>query len=147
MKKTALALMLLFAFPLFAQNVKVPAKVKDAFSKLYPKIASVKWDKESAKEYEASFKDGVNECTAAFDPAGNLLETEIQVATTTLPSTASDFIKAKHPGFTIDKVFKITNSKKEVTFEAEIKKGKKMLEVSFMQDGKPIVKKGAPEKD
>jgi hypothetical protein len=140
MKKYFLLICLFFPLLAIAQGPKVPATVKEAFAKLYPKAAEVKWDKESAKEYEASFTNEGIECTAAFDPKGNLLESEIAVPSSTLPSSAAELLKKNHPDHQISKVFKITDSKGKVTFEAEITKGKKTIELLFDVNGKLLKK-------
>jgi len=140
MKKYVIIIGLLLPVLSIAQGPKVPAKVKDAFAKLYPKATEIKWDKESAKEYEAGFRNEGAECSAAFDPKGNLLESEVAIPVKDLPAASAEFIKKNHSDHQISKVFKITDAKGKITFEAEINKGKATKELVFDNEGKLIKK-------
>lgn len=148
MKKVIL-LLALFAITSFvmAQNVKVPEKAKSEFAKSFPRATDVKWDKESANEFEVSFKDGNVACSASYDAKGKFIESEIGFAVSELPKAAADFIKKNHADHQIAKVYKITDAKGKVSFEAEITKGKAAKELLFDSSGKPVVKKEAKEKD
>jgi hypothetical protein len=61
----------------------VPAAVKITFAKQYPG-ATAKWEKEDGK-YEATFKQGVNELSAMFEPNGTFTESEMEITVAELP--------------------------------------------------------------
>jgi hypothetical protein len=148
MKRFVIALILLaFSSFVFAQKVNVPEKAQAEFTKLYPKALDAKWTKENKNEYEVSFKEGTNECSASFDAKGKFLESEAEIQTTDLPKNAVDLIKKKHADHVISKAFKITDSKGVITFEAEITKGKKTKELLFDVSGKAIVKSKKENKE
>lgn len=142
MKKIIL-LLALFSFSSFvlAQNVKVPEKIQAAFAKTFPKATEVKWEKESANEFEASFKNENAECSAAYTAKGKFIESETGIQVSELPRAALDLIKNKHADHQISKAFKITDAKGKVSFEAEITKGKETKELLFSEAGKLVIKK------
>ncbi|TKB97587.1 PepSY-like domain-containing protein [Pedobacter cryophilus] len=127
MKKTTLIIFgLLTTTGLLAQtkpNKNIPAVVQNAFTKQYPTVKSVKWDKEET-DFEASFDLNGLDNSALFDAKGNLLETETEIKE--LPKEILAYIKAKYPNQKITESAKITNAKGQVSYEAEIK-GKDLI--------------------
>ena len=140
-------LFMLVSFAVFAQKVNVPKKVTDAFAKMYPKVTDVKWDKESAKEYEADFKDGEVHTTASFAPNGKFLESEVVIPVADAPKAALDFIAKKHADHKIAEVAKTTDAKGKIVYEIVITKDKSKKELVFDKHGKQIVKKEKKEKE
>ena len=129
--KYFLIAILLVSFTVFAQETKVPKAVKDSFSKLYPKVTDVKWDKEGATEFEAGFKENGTDVSVVFDEKGNLKETETAIQISELPKSAASFVEKNYPGFKISEAAKIISAKDEVTFEAEITKDKVKKDLLF----------------
>lgn len=124
MKK--LLFLLAFAIPLlgFAQKVKdsdVPAAVKNKFASLYPNIKA-KWEKEGAN-YEAEFEQNETETSVVFDASGNLLETETEIAISSLPAAVSEYFAKNYNGAKITEASKIVAADGTITYEAETKDG------------------------
>lgn len=125
MKKFILssALLGLFATSAFAfGGDDAPEAVKASFTKLYPSVTKVKWGKEEAN-FEAEFEMNKTEMSCLFDDAGNLLETETEIAITALPKSVSDYVAKNYAGQKIKEASKIIDSKKTTTYEAEVKEG------------------------
>ena len=129
-------ILMLVSFTTFAQQTETPQSVKDSFSKLYPKVADVKWDKEGKTEFEAGFKENGKDISVVFDEKGNLKETETAIQISELPKLVVPFIEKNYAGFKISEAAKIVDAKGEVTFEAEIKKDKVKKDLLFDSNGK-----------
>jgi len=123
MKKTILIIVLgVTAANAFAQKIKateVPTAVKATFSKNYPAAKVDKWEKEKTN-YEAEFDNGKVETSALFSSTGSLLETEIEIKTGELPKTVSEYVTKNLAGKKIKEASKISDAKKEITYEAEV---------------------------
>lgn len=77
MKKIIPAIVVIFLFSALACNqTKVPDKVSAAFAAKYPSAQNVKWDKESATEFEAEFVMNGKKMSASFDADGNMITQE-----------------------------------------------------------------------
>lgn len=133
--KIFLIALLLVSFTVFAQETKVPKIVKDSFTKLYPKVTDVKWDKEGKTEFEAGFKENGKDVSVVFDEKGNLIETETAIQINELPKSAASFLEKNYTGFKISEAAKIISAKGEVTFEAEITKDKVKKDLLFDSKG------------
>lgn len=150
MKAKYFLLAILFAsFTAFAQQVKVPKVVKDSFSKLYPKVTDVKWDKEG-KDFEASFKSDSKDMSVIFGKEGNALETETAIEISMLPKGIDKYVSDQYKAYKISGAAKIVKANGEVLFEAEISKGKENKDLLFDSKGNPEkkdVNKENEEKD
>jgi hypothetical protein len=147
--KYFLIIALLFSFTTFvtfAQKTEVPKVVKDSFSKLYPKVKDVKWDKEG-KEFEASFKVDKKDKSVLFDGEGNVLETETAIELSQLPSGIDKYVAENYKGYKISGAAKIVKAKGETTYEAEVTKGKERKDLIFDANGKPEKKDVNKEKE
>ena len=105
----------------YAQKVKtadVPAAVISGFNKSFPGAKVEKWEKEGAN-YEAEFDLNKVESSALMDAAGNLLETETEIAVKDLPKGVTEYLAKYEAGKKIKEASKITDSKGGVSFEAE----------------------------
>lgn len=130
MKKT-----LLFAFTscllfagLLAQTVpvsKIPALVQAGFSKNYPTVTKLKWDKED-KDFEASFSLENRKISVLLNAKGDILETEEEVSKNAIPPAAIEYVQKMYPKSSIKETAKITKQSGEVVFEVEVK-GKDLL--------------------
>src|SRR5690349_6482250 len=137
MKKITVVLGLCFVSAAsFAQKLNtkdVPPSVKAGFAKNLS-MKDAKWEKEG-ENCEASFKKDGKEMSAVFDAAGTLLETEVEIAKNELPAGVLDLLKKDYAAFKLEEAAKIT-AKGEVTYEAEIEKGKDSFELIFDARGK-----------
>lgn len=113
---------------------EIPAIVKASFTKAYPTVKNVKWNKEN-ENYEASFDLNEDDCSVLFDAQGNIIETEIEIEASKLPKGVLEYIK-EHYKKSIREISKITDAKGIITYEVEIK-GKDILfnsEGSFIKE-------------
>ena len=141
MKIKILVAVLIFSFTVFAQNVKVPQKTKEAFAKLYSNATKVKWGKESKRDFEAEFIYKGQTISVVMNKYGELLETETDIDIKKLPQNIIPFIKKNHPGHKLTEAAKIVDAKGMVTYETEITKGNSKRDIIFDADGKPVTKK------
>jgi hypothetical protein len=124
-----------FSFQLNAQKInekKVPEKVRENFARLYPTIQWVTWKKEEGKFYEANFEMYKMENSATFSEDGVLLETENGIPVKYLMKEIADYIATNYPSEKIKEASKITDAKKKITYEVELKN----IEVFFDAAGK-----------
>ncbi len=136
-----------FAVSLNAQGINVPAKAKEAFSKLFPQAAKVNWGKESKNEFEVSFINRETNMSVVLNGEGKLLETETDIEVNNLPGKVLQFVKEKYPHYKITEAAKIVDSKNVLSYEAEISLGKEKRDLIFDANGNGVVKKEANEKN
>ena len=121
-----------------AQKIKeaeVPKAVVTSFQTHFKGAKAEAWDKEKNGEFEAEFKMNKVEMSANFSADGKLMETEEEIATTTLPKIATEYVTKNYAGIKIEEAAKITDSTGKVTYEAEVKKGKEEIELLFDATG------------
>lgn len=119
-----LAIFALTIMPAMAQKIKdtdVPTAVKDALKKQHPNAEVEKWEKEDGN-YEAEIEEGKSEMSLTFDASGNLLETEVEIKTSDLPASVSNYVHKNFPGKKIKEVSKITLANGTLNYEVEIDK-------------------------
>lgn len=112
----------------YAQKVQekdVPSAVVSAFQKLYPGVKAGEWEKEGVN-YEVEFNVKEIGHTLLIDPAGTILETEMEISISLLPESAREYVSKNYAGQSIIEAAKITDAKGQVTYEAEVK-GKDLL--------------------
>lgn len=112
----------LIACYIYGQGIaekEVPAVVKNAFYKQYPKVKDPNWDKEN-KNYEASFEIKETDYSVLINPVGKTLETEVEIATQSLPSKIKKYIYRNYTVLQITEAAKITDNKGIVTYDAEV---------------------------
>jgi hypothetical protein len=117
---------------------KAPKEVETAFYSKFPKATKVKWDKENATEYEASFTENNIKQSANYSSKGEWLETESPTTFVQLPAKVQNTFNTSHKGAKIKAVAKIENNKGETQYEIEVKKGLKTVEYFYNQDGKLV---------
>jgi len=137
MKKLALMMVAAMITSLtFAQKLNekdVPTQVKTAFQKQYPNVKETKWEKENGN-YEAEFEVKEIEYSVLMDAAGNILETENEIALNQLPNGVLAYINANYKGQKVKGAAKITDGNGVETYEAEIKE----MDLIFDSNGKFI---------
>ncbi|MCL4548840.1 MAG: hypothetical protein M1495_09740 [Bacteroidetes bacterium] len=145
MKKSIMLLIIFtLAVSISAQNkkeVKVTDKAKACFAKHYPNIKEVKWGMEGKNEYEAEFKQNGAAISVVIDAEGNLKQTETDIAKSQLPKGVEEYVAKHHKGWSITEAAQILDAKGNITFEAQISKGKMNRDLIFTKEGKPVVKK------
>jgi uncharacterized membrane protein YkoI len=150
-KKVILGLAIVCSASLFAQTeskekeekegkekkeITVPSAVSSAFAKDFPG-KKAEWEMEGVA-YEAEFKLNGSEASVVYDNAGNRKELEIEIKTSELPAAALQYVEKNYPTSKIKEVAKITDDKNVVTYEVEIKKEGKNMDVLFDAEGKFI---------
>ncbi len=137
MKKAVFILpaILFFAVSSNAQDIKakdVPAAVKEALMKKYPKATKVSWEKEKGN-YEANWGGKSGEDTSVqFTPAGAFVEEVNAIQVSQLPVEVATYVKSHYNGAKIKEAGKVTDASGKHFFEAEIK-GKDLI---FDESGK-----------
>jgi hypothetical protein len=123
--------LILFLFPAailssssIAQDLKtknVPALVKEALAKKYPKAVKVSWEKEKGN-YEANWGGKSGEDTSVqFTPAGVFVEQSDAISVTKLPVNIAEYVKTHYNGAKIKEASKVTDAAGNKMLEAEIK--------------------------
>ncbi len=97
----------------------VPAVVKSALLKNYPNAKELKWEKENSN-YEAGFKVKQTDYSLLLAASGNIVETEVAIAITALPTSVNTYVAKNYPGKKIKEAAKITDAKGVITYEAEV---------------------------
>ncbi len=124
---------------------KVPAPVKQAFTKKFPGATDVKYEMEK-KDYEINFKEKGVEMSANFDATGKWLETETEIKESDLPKEVSASVAKNFAGFKIAEVAKTETPDKGMIYEMDLKKDKEGFEVQFSPKG-DILKKTPLKKE
>lgn len=151
MKSTIItAAIIVFAMNLAsAQKIKeteVPKSVIASFQTHFKGAKANAWDKEKNGEFEAEFEMNKVEMSANFSSDGTLIETEEEIAISSLPKSVEEYINKNYLGSKIEEAAKITDASGKMTYEAEIKKGKEEVELLFDSNGQ-FLKKVAELKD
>ncbi len=137
------ALFLAFSFTACSQ-ANVPAAVKTAFSKKFPTVKKVDWDKEGKTQWEAEFELNEKEMSANFDLQGNWKETETDLEENALPANVDSVLNSQFSGYKIKEVA-FSETPERSAYEIVIKKGKSKLEVTIDKTGKLLSKENAGE--
>lgn len=122
---------------LSAQKLKsadVPQPVIEAFNSNFNGSVAKSWEKEKGM-YEAEFVVNKIEHSATFSPEGALMETEAAITLAELPASVNVYVQKNHPGYNISEASRIVAPSGAYTFEAEIRNGKKQMELLFDSNG------------
>ena len=125
---------------------EVPAAVKTAFSQKFPAAKKVRWDMESATEWEAEFKQEGNEYSANFLTDGTWQETEHEIKTTEIPESIKQILAQDFAGFKIEEA-EISEKSDASVYEVAVEKGEEEWELVFDTNGKLLEKKAIEEDD
>ena len=127
-------------------KINLPAVVKDAVTKLYPKavVEQVEVEKEGVKVYEIKLKHNSSELELSITADGTILEMESEVVMENLPNAVQAAIIKAAAGARIEEVkeevtYWIVTLKKlkkpETTYEAELLKDGKEIEIEIAANG------------
>ncbi|MBI3236060.1 MAG: PepSY-like domain-containing protein [Bacteroidetes bacterium] len=115
-----------------------PKAVRKTFKERFPDAKSVRWEKEDAREYEASFRNKTTKKSATFSNKGELLETETRIPFLDLPEKVQKAYFAKHSKSKPTRITKIETSRGVITYELEMKRGENIVEVFYSPEGAEI---------
>lgn len=127
-------------------SVVVPAAVKQAFLKTFPKATNTEWGIEKPGEFEAEFKLNNVATSALFNKNGALLETETGMTLSTLPVAVKATLTKSFVGFKLQEIEK-TTVKGVASFEMIAAKGKENFELVFDLNGKLLKKEVVKKED
>ncbi len=154
MKSTLLVtgLVALFALTFTAMTFpfhNVPQKVKDAFAEKFPNAENVKWERESATEFEVEFTLDGKKMEAEFKTDGTWKETETEIKAADLPQQVRSAIDKHIPGASIHEAEMLDLPEVGEAYEVEMKQGRssKEMEVVFGPDGRVLNKGGDSQDD
>ncbi len=116
---------------------KVPAVVKAAFTKQFPKAENAKWEMESKTEYEVNFKQAGTDRSATYGTDGVWLETEHAIKAEALPEPVRKAIAAGYADHKV-KGIDVAESPKGTMYEVDMEKGEQSMEVVFDSNGKVL---------
>lgn len=132
---------LLFSFASCGQSGKdVPQAVKSAFTQKFSGATSVKWGRESDKEWEAEFQMGGKKYSANFDNDGVWMETEYEVTVSELPAAVKAALDKESAGFKI-KETAVTETVEGKAYEFVISKRETKMELVIDTNGNVRTKK------
>jgi hypothetical protein len=135
MKKSILTVMSFFLISTLTFAGSIPTTVQKPFDQKFPNATSVKWDRENAHEYEASFVWKGEKYSANFSDNREWLETESVSTFNQLPEKVQTSFTASHKVTTIKAVATIQTSNGVTQYEVEFKQGVKTVELFFTADG------------
>lgn len=116
-----------------------PSEVKKAFDFKFPKATNVKWEKENAKEWEASFLTNGEKVSANFSIDGSWVETEKSIKISELPKAVIQTEQKKFPGWKLVGAEKTETAKNGLIYETIITSGTHKKEIAFKENGTPVV--------
>lgn len=121
-----------------AQEVKennVPQAVVEAFKQKYPESFVYEWEWiKKEKLYEAEFMFKGNKHEAFFTKEGEWNRTEKEIVMNDLPNGVRDaFYKSEYAQWKIDDVKEIVTAGNDVIYNIEVEKGKKEIELLFLE--------------
>ncbi|RZJ58607.1 MAG: hypothetical protein EOO55_00140 [Hymenobacter sp.] len=124
---------LLATTTLAQHSPQVPTPVLQAFAKAQPQAAHVAWH-QCPVGYEAVFEQRPAQGrlpgerkyrgVARLTPAGELVETRLDVPARTLPPLGHTAVSQRYPRRQVDRIIQVVDAKGEVTYEAKICEGK-----------------------
>jgi uncharacterized protein YxeA len=139
MKKViSLILMILFVSSLsFTQKVmtdKVPANVKQAFAKEFPKAMEPGWKMDN-NIYQVMFNLNGVKHAAKFDKSGQWVDKEERIDLANLPKEVTASIAKNFAGFKAYEAEKVETPVKGSLYNVGLEKGKEFMEVHFSLKG------------
>jgi hypothetical protein len=116
--------------------VEPPAVVKAKLTSLYPDVKDVRWAMRKS-DYRAMFSNKEVRTSVLFDPNGEVLETETNILSSTLPKAINEYIATTYPDKKMSEHARMKDAKGVVTYEVGVDK----QELVFDSSGKFIKSK------
>jgi hypothetical protein len=135
MRKSILMMMSIFLLSVLSFAGNAPTTVRKAFELKFPAATDLRWDKENAHEYEASFRWKGEKYSANFSDSGVWLETESVSTFIKLPGKVQSAFDASHKGVKVKAVAKIETSTGIIKYEIELKQGIRTVEILYNEVG------------
>lgn len=141
MKKMFLIIALVVA-GLTANAQEVPNKVSSSLSDKYPDAKDVDWDRTGAM-YKAAFSVGKRDYKVTFDNKGNWVSTAVKdIPANELPKKIQEGIdNSEFKNWEVGK-FETAETTQETTYKVGVRKGIKMHELYFDEEGNLLRDKG-----
>ncbi|SFZ94219.1 Putative beta-lactamase-inhibitor-like, PepSY-like [Flaviramulus basaltis] len=145
--KIVLGTFLVFTvFAFTATENKAPQKVKDAFSKKFPTVKKVKWEKENVTKWEAEFKMDKVKYSANFLEDGTWKETEHEIDEKEIPEKVKSAIMTNFLDYIMEEA-EISETQNGIVYEFEMEKGEIEIEVAIDVNGKILSQELKKEND
>jgi Putative beta-lactamase-inhibitor-like, PepSY-like len=109
-----------------------------AFQQKFPTATKVKWEKENATEYEANFNMNGLKYSANYSTKGEWLETESPIVFEKLPPKVTEAFQAHHKNQKVKSASLIETSSGTSKYELEYRKGLKMVELFYDENGNEL---------
>lgn len=106
----------------------VPQKVKEALSMKF-RVNDVDWEKET-ENYEAGFEEKGKEISVLISADGSILEIEREIKKKELPASVQATLVRDFNGYNLREA-SVIESNGQLTYEAEVKKGKASIDLIF----------------
>ncbi len=123
-----------------------PVKVRDSFTKKFPKATDIKWDKENETEWEAEFDMNGKEYSANFSTNGAWKETEYGISKSDIPSVVKITLDSNFAGYEIEEA-EISETSEATVYEFELENGETVMEVAISPSGRVVRKEVKQEDD
>jgi|GEM_PF-4885434 len=102
-----------------ADTTQVPGPVLNRFILLFPTVTKVEWGMED-NDYEATFHEAQGEKSVLFTPEGEVISSETEVNSNSLPEAMTAYIAEHLKGKKIEKAEMIVTATGSITYEIEI---------------------------
>jgi hypothetical protein len=97
----------------------IPTVVIKAFAKAYPKIETAEWSS-TGDNYKASFVSEEQQRSVTYNAKGKLLETEMQIAVSELPTESLKYINANYKSDFVKQSWKLTSPDGKVIYNVKL---------------------------
>jgi hypothetical protein len=143
MKRVAFAFLFFFltgtAFPQEISSDKVPAAVKQSFSRQFPSAKAVQYGIENS-DYKIVFLKQEKQCIVTYSNAGKWLGTDTEIAAAALPKEVSASVAKNFAGYTVITAVKREALDMGMCFEMDLKRGDTGYSVRFSDTGEVLMK-------
>jgi hypothetical protein len=114
---------------------QAPKAVTTAFHQKFNGASNVKWEKESANEFNATFELSGKRMTANFNSNGQWLSSETEVGLSGMPALSKIILQTRFIGWDIAQVYKIEKADGAKLYQAELVKDGITKEVYIKPNG------------
>lgn len=136
-------LFMVCGYTAFAQKMKqaqVPTAVVQSFKSKFASAKKMRWERESATEFEVNFTQNGQSLSAKFNQDGQWLETEAEIKAADLPEAVRTSMAKNFKGYKADEIERVETADKGLIYEMELEIGKEKLEVQFSPEGTVLKK-------